>query len=228
MLLLVLPGLICNAGMYHRLQMDFPQARVVDDFYNGLDNFDAMAAHALRLVDGETRFALLGHSMGARIALEIVRRHPHRVDRLALVGTGTHPVAEGEAEKRHALTAIGRDHGFPALVDRWLPPMVAPENRTPQLMDALTAMCLSAGQSVWEAHVTALLGRLSVDELLHSITCPVDVIVGALDEWSPVAQHEQISAAIPQSQLHVVERAGHMLPAEKPQQFSQIIGRWMS
>lgn len=227
MQLLILPGLICDATMFRRLQADFPQAQVVDDFYAGLSDFGAMAGHALRLVDGEGRFALLGHSMGARIALEIIRRCPQRVDRLALVDTGIHSVVQGEAEKRHALSAIGREEGFPALVDKWLPPMVAPENRLPELMEALRAMCLSAGQAVWEAHVAALLGRSSLDALLPQITCRANVIVGALDEWSPVSQHEQIATAIPQAELHVVEGAGHMLPAEKPEQFSQIVSAWM-
>ena len=70
--------------------------------------------------------ALVGHSMGARVALEAVRMAPDRVERLALLDTGVHPLADGEIEKREALLQLGRDDGMDALIDAWLPPHGAP------------------------------------------------------------------------------------------------------
>ena len=59
---------------------------------------------------------LAGHSMGGRIALEIVRRAPQRVQRLALLDTGWRPLPAGSAgEKeragRYALLATARQRG---------------------------------------------------------------------------------------------------------------------
>jgi pimeloyl-ACP methyl ester carboxylesterase len=100
-----------------------------------------MAARVLRLAP--PRFALLGHSMGARVALEIVRTAPTRVDRCALVSTGVHQVRIGEAHKRYVLGDLCRISGIAVLVDAWLPPMIAPANRDNDLLFAqLRQMCI--------------------------------------------------------------------------------------
>ena len=107
--LLLLSGLMCDARIFASQSAAFAQAVVPsdDDVPGGL------AEMAERILESApVRFALLGHSMGARIALEMVRRAPDRVTRLALVSTGVHPVAEGEAEKRHALRDLGRSQAM--------------------------------------------------------------------------------------------------------------------
>jgi pimeloyl-ACP methyl ester carboxylesterase len=63
-----------------------------------------MAQVALAEADalGAASFDLFGHSMGGRVALEVLRQAPERVRRLALVSTGVHPLGASEPEKRHA------------------------------------------------------------------------------------------------------------------------------
>ena len=46
------------------------------------------------------RFALAGHSMGGRVALEVCRLAPQRVERVALLDTGYLPIPLGEAGAR--------------------------------------------------------------------------------------------------------------------------------
>ena len=49
---------------------------------------DTIAGMASRvLADAPARFALIGHSMGGYVALEIMRQDPARVERLALMNT---------------------------------------------------------------------------------------------------------------------------------------------
>ena len=69
--------------------------------------------------------------MGGRVALEIVRRAPERVLRLALLDTGfrARPAgAAGEDEKarRLALLALAREEGMRAMAREWVRPMVHP------------------------------------------------------------------------------------------------------
>lgn len=98
------------------------------------------------------RFDLFGHSMGGRVALEVFQLAPERVRRLALVSTGVHPLGPNEAEKRAALQQVGYDRGFAALVDEWLPPMVAePTRMQPAIYEPMRAMCLAAGQQQLDA-----------------------------------------------------------------------------
>lgn len=224
--LLILPGLMCDAGMFAATLAAFPQARAIDDHYGGADTIGAMAEHVLAAAP--TRFALIGHSMGARVALEVVARAPDRVTRLMIADTGVHGVREGEAASRHALRDLGRREGFDRIVDTWLPPMVAEAARADAaLMASLRAMCLRAGQAVFEAQTEALLNRPDTDAALAALACPAAVVVGAEDQWSSVAQHEAITARIAGAQLHVIPGAGHMAPAEKPEDFNTLIREWL-
>lgn len=223
---LILPGLLCDSRMFGETLATFPGSMVVDGFYAGCDRIEAMADHVLTRMP--PRCALLGHSMGARVALEVLRKAPDRVERLALVDTGVHPVRPGEQEGRYRLRDLGRTQGMAALVAQWLPPMVGFAGlRNEGLMDSLYAMAVSAGLSAYEVQIDALLTRPPVDALLPTITCPTVVIVGRQDQWSPVAQHEAIAAAIPAARLHIVEGAGHMMPAEAPQAFNRIVREWL-
>lgn len=224
--LVVLPGLMCDSRMFGATVAAVDGARVIDGFYGNASSLPAMAEYVLDRLPA--RASILGHSMGARIALELWRLAPERVERLALVDTGVHGVRPGEAEARHALRDLGRTHGIAALVDAWLPPMLGTAAQADQeLRDALGAMCIHAGLSTYERQVAALLSRPEVDNLLPQVACPAFAIVGAEDRWSPPAQHEEIAAAIPGAQLRVVAGAGHMLPAEKPNEFNKIVQEWL-
>jgi pimeloyl-ACP methyl ester carboxylesterase len=223
--LLVLPGLICDSRTFSAQFAAFDQAIPAVD-YGLADSLAEMAEHVL--ANAPPRFALLGHSMGARIALEIVRRAPARVTRLALVSTGVHLPTPEEAPKRHALRDLGRTQGMVALVDSWLPPMVAPSRRDDaSFLAPLREMCIQAGLPRFEAQITALLTRPEVENLLPQLTCPVLVAVGSEDRWSPPEQHAAIAALIPQAQLVVIEGAGHMLPVEAPGALNRAIADWL-
>ena len=225
--LVILPGLMCDSRMFGATLGASPDSRAIDGYYGGADRIEAMADHVLAHMPA--RVSLLGHSMGARIALEVMRKAPERVERLALVDTGVHTPKPGEREGRYALRDLGRTQGMAALVAQWLPPMLGFAGlRNEALMDSLYAMAVSAGLPTYEAQIEALLNRPSVDALLPTIACPTVAMVGRQDQWSPVAQHEAIVAAIPGAQLRVVEGAGHMMPAEAPEAFNQILREWLS
>lgn len=224
-MLLFLPGLICDARMFAPQLAAFGDSRAVDG-YGTAESLVEMAEIALAQAPGEP-FDLFGHSMGGRVALEVYRLAPERVRRLAVCSTGVHSLREGEPEKRAALSQIGHDNGFEALVDEWLPPMVAERNRVPETYDPMKAMCMEQGQEKFDAQIKALVGRPEVESLLPQITCPTLVMTGELDEWSPPLQHERIAAAIAQSELVIVPGAGHMVLLEAPAAVNAAIARWL-
>jgi len=200
-----------------------------------IDGFDAatsledMARRVLQTgTPSACRFSAIRWG-GGRVALEVWRMAPERVERLALVSTGVHQVRPGEADKRFALRDLGRTEGMEALVDQWLPPMIAPAGRTdPALMSRLRRMCVEAGLDTFEAQITALLARPEVKGLLPSIDCPALVVTGAEDAWAPPeAASGRSPAAIPGSVLQIVDHAGHMLPAEAPHFLNEAITAWL-
>jgi pimeloyl-ACP methyl ester carboxylesterase len=225
--LLLLPGLLCDARIWPTEILSLTRPLIAPMGYGDADTLTDMADRALE--GAPERVSLLGHSMGARVALEIERRHPHRVERLALVSTGVHLTRPGEANARHALLDIGLAEGAEALVDRWLPPMVAPDCRADEaLIRPLRTMCVQAGVETFARQIKALLHRPEVERLLPTIGCPTLVLVGSEDQWSPPDQHRAIAAAIPGATLKIVEGAGHMLPAEAPAAFVAAVADWLA
>jgi pimeloyl-ACP methyl ester carboxylesterase len=212
--LLLLPGLLCDARVWPRALLSLDRPIVAPMGYGDASTLSDMADRVLETAPA--RFSLLGHSMGARVALEIVRRAPERVERLALVSTGVHML-------------IGLAEGPEALVDRWLPPMVAPSRRPDEaLLTPLRAMCVQAGVETYATQIAALLHRPEVESLLPRITCPTLVLVGSEDQWSPPDQHRAIAAVIPDAVLKIINGSGHMLPAEAPEAFVAAIADWLA
>jgi pimeloyl-ACP methyl ester carboxylesterase len=225
-MLLFLPGLICDSRIFAPQLAAFPDSRAVDG-YGEVSSLEGMARVALE--QAPESFDLFGHSMGGRVALEVFRLAPQRVRRLAVSSTGVHPLGENEAANRRALQAIGHDEGFEALVDTWLPPMVAEANRADDaLYGPMRQMCLDAGQAMFDAQIEALLGRPEQESLLAQVACPTLVITGEFDAWSPPAQHAAIAGRITDSTLEIVAGAGHMLPLEAPETVNHAIAAWLS
>src|SRR5512138_3857247 len=92
--------------------------------FQGFDSIGAMAEHVLDTAP--ERFSLAGHSMGGRVALEVYRRAPQRIERLALLDTGYEPVASGEGERRAVLVNKALAEGVSAIAELWGRPMIAP------------------------------------------------------------------------------------------------------
>lgn len=223
----LLPGLLCDAAVWadqiHGLGRDF-EVRVAD--FTAFDSIGAMAQSVLDVAP--PRFSLVGHSMGGRVALELHRRAPDRVERLALLDTGTHGVKEGEAAKRQVLIDLADREGMDALCEAWLPPMVHPDRlNDPTLMPALRAMVRRMSPAIFRNEIHALLTRPVADAVLAHIRCPVLVGVGAQDQWSPPAQHQEIVAAIPHAQYVVFDNSGHMTPVERPRAVSDALKLWL-
>jgi pimeloyl-ACP methyl ester carboxylesterase len=226
-LLLLLPGLMCDAGVWRAQIAAFGadyEIRVPDFF--PLDSFDAMAEAALALADRP--FALAGHSMGGRVAMQVAATAPARVLRLALLDTGAHLPALGESENRLGLVATGEREGVEAVIRTWLPPMLAPANRENQaLWDAIAAMQRRAGVKTLKRQQRALLNRRDGFAQLDTVKVPTAFITGALDAWSPPEQHREMQAHVPGSTLTVIENCGHMAPMEAPEAVIQALAAWL-
>jgi pimeloyl-ACP methyl ester carboxylesterase len=211
MTVFLLPGLLCDETIWAD-QRDALGEVVIPDFRH-VNSIKAMAQIVL---DAAPRhFAVAGHSMGGRVALEVYRRAPERVERLALLDTGVHPRGAAEEAKRGELVDLARSQGMAAMAARWLPPMLHPDHS--RLLGPLTEMVLRSTPDSFANQQRALLDRPDARAVLGGIRCPTLVLCGRQDIWSPVAQHEEIAAAIPNAKLVIVEDCGHMSPVEQPE-----------
>lgn len=229
----LLPGLMCDHAFWQPLLEALPgsmHGQVVD--YGDADSLTAMAQAAL--ATAPARFSLAGHSMGGRVALEVARLAPSRIDRLVLMDTGYLPLADdeaGEAEKagRMALVDVARAQGVRAMCAQWVQAMVHPDRLADAgLMEAITQMFERKSAGRFARQQNALLTRPDGRPVLASLTLPCLLLCGRQDGWAGVAQHEAMQALAPHARLSVIEDAGHMVLMERPQATSHAITQFLA
>lgn len=225
--LVCLAGLLCDQRMWQNVAAQLEiDADVEIISFAGFDDLTDMARFVLSSVEGD--FALAGHSMGGRVALEIYRLAPQRVTHLALLNTGVHPKSEKEIPGRMRLINAAKLHGMAILADEWLVPMMSPkglENRS--LMAALAQMVMGYSVEDFEKQIQALINRPDAEGQLANISVPTLLLSGTQDTWSPVTQHQVIQQKITGSELVVIDDAGHMAPVEQPENVAAALHSWL-
>lgn len=230
--LLLIPGLVCDATVWAHQACVLAEFADVQIFEPGArDSLAAMAEAALERAP--VRFAVAGHSMGGRVALEVLRRAPKRITGIALLDTGSQPLPQGEAGDREAagrwrLVNKAHSEGMRAMAWDWVQNMVHPDRLADRpLIDAILDMFASKTAEHFEAQIQALLNRPDATPLLSQIRCPTLVLCGREDTWSSYQQHQEMSALIPGSTLVAVPECGHMSTMERPQAVSEALRTWL-
>lgn len=226
--LLLLSGLLCDETIW----ADIPQrlgkeadVRIVS--FRGFSSIDSMAGHVLSAAPG--MFAVAGHSMGGRVALEVMRAAPERVCGLALLNTGVHAVRGGEARSRGRMLRLAHEHGMSALAAEWLPPLMAPgAPRSAALLPRLTAMVERSSADSYACQINALLNRPDALPVLAMVDVPTLLLSGSEDVWAPVSQHQTMHRRIPHATLFEVHGAGHMAPIERPEAVTVALKEWLA
>ncbi len=225
--IVLIPGLLCDGVVWEHAAFHlgkYGDVAIAD--LSSQDSITRMAEDVLASHPG--RLAVAGHSMGARVALEMTRLAPDRIERLALLDTGVHPLKEGEADRRQVMIDLAYKEGMTALAERWLPPMVHPDRHGDTvLMGTLTAMVERMTPELHQRQMTALIDRPDAQSVLPKVTCPVLLLVGRQDAWASVAQHEHMKAYVSHARLVIIENAGHFAPVERPDDVTRALLDWM-
>ena len=216
--LLFLPGFMQRgeawAAVAERVAQRYPSTPL--DF--GSHTFRARLAEIeAAAADGA---ALVGYSLGGRLALHAALRAPGRYRALVLVGASAGIELGGERRARRmadeSLAAWIERSPIEAVVERWerqavfasQPPRLVAAQRHGRLSHdpaKLATLLRSAGQGavapVWER--------------LDELSMPVLVIAGARDD-AYVRAAERMAAALPRGEARLVAGAGHAPQLERP------------
>ncbi|MBM0106047.1 alpha/beta hydrolase [Steroidobacter sp. S1-65] len=230
--LVLVPGLLCDGFVWSEQQRALSaQMQVWVADHGALDSLTNMASAILRDAPAE-RFALAGHSMGGRVALEVFRLAPHRVQRLALLDTGwrpRQPGAKGEEERtsRLALLETAFQHGMRVMGRQWASGMVHPNRLDTPIFEAIVAMIERKTPEIFAAQIHALLTRPDATAQLRALQCPVLVLCGRQDAWSCLSQHVEMAELIRRSHLRIIEECGHMSTLEQPAAVTAALTEWL-
>jgi pimeloyl-ACP methyl ester carboxylesterase len=187
------------------------------------ESIEGFAAALLGLLDGLgiERTALLGHSMGSMISLQLALDHPQRIERLVLYGSACTGNLPKRFETVEESVARIEQRGIEACADHIVPTWFVAGEAAP-----FFPMCREAGRGAHAgAAVRALraMARWDVGERLGELSVPVLVICGDADRSTAPDQSYRLWEGIPDSQLCVVPGCAHNVHLERPELFSQIV-----
>ena len=232
--LLLVPGLMCDHASWAPM-LPYLDAHIA---HTTIDHGDAdsLVVMAKRILESAPAvFDLAGHSMGGRVALEVMRLAPQRVRRLALLGTGYRAKESGkvgaeELRKRQVLLDIARTQGVRAMAMEWVKPMVAPSRLADTaFVEQILAMICRKSEDIFKRQIKALIERPDASDVLHHIQIPTLVMAGAFDGWATPAQHEEIAKHIPAiPEVAVIAPSGHMMMMEEPQLVAHHFNQWLA
>lgn len=224
--LVLIPGMMCDARMWGGIDADLGLP-VLHHLPTGADSMADLAA--LFLTDAPPRFALAGLSMGGILAMEILRRAPDRVTRLALLDTN--PRAETAAAQARRAPQIDRALAGDlegVMRNDMKPNYLAPGPQKPAILDLCMDMALTLGPQVFARQSRALRDRPDQQRTLAAFNGPALVLMGAEDKLCPLDRHQLMHDLIPQSRLQIIPNAAHLPPLEQPEATARALRDWLA
>jgi len=192
-------------------------------------------AEVARMAIAKRKTALLGYSLGGRVALNLACRHQGVLSCLILEGASPGFERDGEREERRARDGALADEierrGVEWFVDHWqeeplfatqkeLPQQVFQSLRRDRLSNSARGLAMSL-RAAGSGEMTPLWSSM------ESLRMPVLLVVGSRDaKYAETA--EAMRRRIPGSIVAAVEGAGHCVHLEKPEEFADLVGRFLA
>jgi len=183
-----------------------------------LTTIEEMADWTVALMDaaGVAEATLVGHSMGALVALDTAARHPSRVHALGLIGAAMAiPVndllLDSSAKNDHLALELLNVWGFGrraqfgghAMPGMWM-------------MRGGLRILEQTAKDVLHHDLVATNNYSSGAERAAQITCPTVIVIGEKDMMTPAKAGRALAAAMPNADVHMIPAVGHIMLEEAP------------
>jgi proline iminopeptidase len=190
---------------------------------------------------GLENYTLLGHSFGARVALQHAVDHPGHAARVICSGGVSHRGALGHMEETFASFGTPELRASVEAAFDAEEAVETPEDchaawmgQMPFFLAEPDGPALSELDLSWrtiryspEMHRHGSFGEYDVRGPLPSVSVPVLVITGREDRITRPQESEEIAALLSHATLAIVDGAGHFPFAERPSEYFDALGRWL-
>lgn len=215
------PAALRRLAGRHTLAVDLPghgQSPIGES--SGID------VYARRLAEWRTavpvhRPVLVGHSMGAAIALTAALEEPAALAGLVLVGAGPRLRVNPKL-----LEGVAQPETFAAAVHQIVLWSFAPEADA-RMVELARRRMTETGSAVLADDLRAC-EAFDVTARLAEIRLPTLIIVGRKDRMTSLGLSEELQEGIAGSRLRVVESAGHMVMLERPAAMAAVLQSFLT
>ena len=190
-----------------------------------LETITEMADWLINLMDEisvETA-TLMGHSMGSLIVLDAAARYSNRLERLVLTG-----VAETMPVHPDLLSAANTNKPLaPELIVYWGLGDQAQIGGHPLpglwVHGASEVLLKNAKMGVLGNDLAACDNYGDAKHSAVKVTCPTYFVLGQDDRMTPIKSGQSLAAVIDQSEVYILEKCGHMMMLERPNEMYKVL-----
>ncbi|GGH55931.1 alpha/beta fold hydrolase [Frigidibacter albus] len=226
--LLLIPGLMMDARAFWHQIITVSALRPVQVACLGtLPSVEEMARAVLE--HAPPRFAVAGHWLGALVAMEILKRAPERVTRIALMDVNPLPENPQVAAAREPRLVGARAGRLAEMMLQEVPAStLAPGPGLDEVQAILLDMADALGVDAYLAQSRALVRRPDHQRTLRTARLPALVLCGEHDTLCPVRRHEFLAELMPHARFELIRNAGHLPMLEQPEAVTAALLGWLS
>ncbi len=175
------------------------------------------------------RFALVGLSLGASVAMEMVKQAPQRVTHLALLDARDTRFTKEDEEAKDLDHMCAREMGLKSFMeDVMLERYLHKDNLGREdIRKVVVDMALDHGLEVWRGQISLLDGRISYRDVLVDYKGPMLIGCGEADSITPPKFHTELAEARGEKAV-IFKGCGHLPVLEDPEAVNSALAELLS
>jgi 3-oxoadipate enol-lactonase len=172
--------------------------------------------------------ALIGVSMGAMVAVDFAARFPDRAGRIVVCDGTPYTTPDGKKQWHARIDLIQQENGVnklaDATADRWFTAKFKDNPANKATHKAIRDAFANTAPGAFIANAHAM-DDYSCMGVAKNLKVPALLVCGAQDYLLPMMK--ELAASIPGTSLAVIEDCGHLPMVEQPEQFVELLNKFV-
>lgn len=225
--LLLIPGTLCDARMFARQSRALRSSAVVHCAdYTHLRDVSSWIDRLLKRLP--PTFSVAGFSLGGLLALEMLRRAPQRIDRVALISSNAQAASPKGARRSAWLHKLWQERGAGVVAKHVKPAYFHHEAKRRTHQQRVLGMALKTPWHSAFAQFDWAANRPQGFDALQAFAGPLLAVAGAKDRLCPPAWQRAMQQVQPRMTVVELQRCGHFVPLESPAQLNHALIHWLN